>query len=225
MLTDGPDDARANACVALGFGGRRECVPQIREICRTADPGSELAYSVLYALDCLGEDPTTLADLARPQMYTGNRLAVRRLLLREPTPATLNVIEEDFDSHPDDRCRWVVGRELCKDPARRERVLARLWGMVRQNHYLDGAGDVYDLVAELGTDDVQSFLWTKAQPVVSGSFVRHAPLDSIVRVGQARPGTSGARRGVRVDQRRIKPCGVGVIAGEVQSGGVDPHSW
>ena len=222
-LKNGPDAARANACLAMGFTGRRDHVERILEIGRAVDPGSDLAYATLFALNCLGADAATVVDLARLQLSTTtNRFGAREILLRRADTLALDVVEEDFDRDPNDQDRWQVGHHLCKDTARRSRVIARLWEMVQQSRPLGGADAVYDLVAELGTDEVQNFLWGKAHPATNSS-IQEEPLSALCGLVKLVPGRRVACRRRRVNQSWHEPPWVGISAGRARPNGIGPY--
>jgi hypothetical protein len=70
-------------------------------------------------------------------------------------------MEEDFMKGMLEEYRWQIGRRLAQEPLRRPRILPRLWEMVRSTNPIGGGAAVFDLLGDLGTAEVQEFLWTR----------------------------------------------------------------
>jgi HEAT repeat protein len=94
LVKDADETSLCKAVLAMGISGRKDFIPQVREILIASKEGSELARNAIESLKHLdGIDVHILDRLGRELLVKENRVVAANALLRNSTADALNIME------------------------------------------------------------------------------------------------------------------------------------
>ena len=181
VALESPDVTRkANALLTIGVSGQKQLSERLRQIVRSPGHAVPVTKAALQALAWLGEEDGRITlELTSHLDHAETRAAAVQLLVTIGTPAATGVLaralmESGGTSLP--AGPWnVVGYLLCQSEQRR-RVLEYLWEKTNDRDEFWqllglGEGQSFADLADLGTREVEEFLWESAFPPRSGIHV------------------------------------------------------
>lgn len=166
--------AQRPAVCVLGLSGRRDHIPLVRDFLRREAVGSDGAIDAMRALIRLRDNSEESAELLERHLEPAKgdyaRHALNALTVIGTSTAE-DILERAFigDVAGIRAHRWTIAARLCRNEARRARLLPHIWKKMKitQDYWGSTASECYELLTELLDPEVREYLWRKATPTHS----------------------------------------------------------
>ena len=193
LLEDEDDRKRGNAVVAVGYSGRRDLIPRIREAARSCPPDAYTALATILASEYVQDNSDEATQYAARQLdVPRHRFAAARFLLWVNTEASLDAIESYLRGKANqelDATDRQIALGLAAAQPRALFVAKLFWERIQSDgvSMLDVPKSIFTVVGSLRTSDVREFLVNWAYRGAGDAISGQARVGAILGLAAADP--------------------------------------